>query len=124
MGELGGPLDYWGTVEWDVIQRINRVKPLEIYKTKEILNRKITVCVFVNGNSAVTAGYSVTHPDDEFKKDIAEIISKGRAMKPKTNVLSPMTLGEGMDKKYILYALADKVFRDIENGLITIKGIK
>lgn len=99
-------------------------KNMIIYKTKEILNRTVTVCVKVASNMVVTAGYSVTHPDDDFDKEIAKKISLGRASKDKTNVLEPMFLGEGMEKKYILFAIADAVFRDIENKKITIKGIR
>lgn len=99
-------------------------KNMIIYKTKEILNRTVTVCVKVASNIVVTAGYSVTHPDDDFDKEIAKKISLGRASKDKTNVLEPMFLGEGMEKKYILFAIADAVFRDIENKKITIKGIR
>lgn len=35
-----------------------------------------------------------------------------------------MFLGEGMNKKFILYSIADHVFNNIENGKTIIKGIK
>ena len=100
------------------------VKDMQIFKTKEILNRKVTVCVNVSDNKLITAGYSVTHPDDEFNNEISKKISIGRALKDKSNILEPMFLGEGMDKKYILYAIADKLLKDIEFRNIQIKGIK
>lgn len=97
---------------------------MKVFKTKSVLNRVVTVCVNVSDNRVITAGYSVAHPDDDFNDDIAKKISLGRADKDKTNILDPMFLGEGMEQKYILYAIADRVFRDIENGKIQIKGIK
>ena len=48
----------------------------------------------------------------------------GRALKDKSNILESIFLGEGMNKKYILYAIADKLLKDIEFKNIEIKGIK
>ena len=35
-----------------------------------------------------------------------------------------MDLGRNMDKKYILYSIAEQLFREIESGKIQIKGVK
>lgn len=84
--------------------------------------REITLTVLVK-DGKVRAGYAVRYPEDEGNDDIAKTISKGRALSDRTNLLD-MTITESMNQKYILYAIVDQLYKDIERGNIVIKGIK
>lgn len=88
------------------------------FKTKELLNRSITVCVVVDGDK-VNTGYAVRRLDDAENVELGKRISFGRANNSKTN----LTITDSLTEKYILSAIANKVLSDIENGTIVIKGI-
>lgn len=103
------------------------IEDMEVVKSKEVLikgqKRNVTVAVVVAGGK-VRTGYSVCMPDDKFSKDLGAKIAKGRAMSDKTNLTPDMVMGVGMDKKYILYAIADNTIGKLERGVIEVKGIK
>ena len=105
----------------------NIMKNLSITKTQTVQigekKREITITV-LSDLGKVRAGYSVRNPEDEKSNpELAKQISKGRAMSDKTNLVD-MNLGRNMDKKYILYSIAEQLFREIESGKIQIKGVK
>lgn len=101
-------------------------KEMEVFKERTIeVNgklRQVIVSVLIAGGK-VHAGYSITHIDDKFNYEIGKKIAKGRALSERTNLVD-MEIGRGMDKKFILYSIADHVFRNLENGVIKIKGVK
>jgi len=116
------------------LQKINKKQKTEKMEnlkkalvTKELVvngvNRTITVIVVSDGKN-IRTGYAVRLPRDEENADMAYKIALGRALKEKTNLTPDMTLGNGMDKKYILYAIAEEIIRNIDRGLVVIKGIK
>lgn len=86
------------------------------------MQREVTVAV-VAIEGVLKAGYSVRMFEDKKIEGLSEKIALGRAMKEKTNLID-MELGRGMDKKYILYSVADSILVQIERGIIPIKGIK
>ncbi len=100
---------------------------MNLVKTKEVtLNetkREITIVVVVE-NGVVKSGYSVKLPEDKENAELAEKIATGRALKEKTNLTPDTELGKGLDKKYILHAIADNLFLKIERGVLKIKGVK
>ncbi len=100
---------------------------MNLVKTKEVtLNetkREITIVVVVE-NGVVKSGYSVKLPEDKADAKLAEKIATGRAIKEKTNLTPNTELGKGLDKKYILHAIADNLFLKIERGVLKIKGVK
>lgn len=96
---------------------------MKYFKTKEILNRSITVCVVVEGDK-VNTGYNIRFLTDVEDPERTKTISYGRAMKEKTNLTTGLTITKGLTEKYILAAIANKVLADIENGTIVIKGIR
>ena len=103
------------------------IKNLSITKTQSVQigekKREITITV-LSDLGKVRAGYSVRNPEDKKSNpELAKQISTGRAMSDKTNMVD-MNLGRNMDKKYILYAIAEQLFREIESGKIQIKGVK
>ena len=103
------------------------MKNLSITKTQSVQigekKREITITV-LSDLGKVRAGYSVRNPEDKKSNpELAKQISTGRAMSDKTN-LADMNLGRNMDKKYILYSIAEQLFREIESGKIQIKGVK
>lgn len=105
-------------------QEILETKTMNYFKTKEILNREITVVVSVSeeGCTQVYSGYSVRNPDDKPNKELAKKIALGRAFK---KTLTPdLAITKSMKHKYILAAIAEKLLSDIERGNIEIKGIK
>lgn len=113
---------------------IKKLKEMKALKTKEItikgteLTRIVTVGVFMNEDGILSAGYSVTHPEDadKFDKSLSNHIASGRANSPKTNLLkgeNSITLAGDVDK-YLLYAVADNLLSKIEKGKIQIKGIR
>ena len=105
----------------------NAVKPISITKTETVLigkkKREITITVLIK-DGKVRAGYSIRNPEDKkTNPELAKQISTGRALSDKTNLVD-MIIGLGMDRKYILYAIAEQLFREIGSGKIQIKGIK
>lgn len=103
------------------------MKNLSITKTQTVQigkkKREITITV-LSDLGKVRAGYSVRNPEDKKSNpELAKQISTGRAMSDKTNLVD-MDLGRNMDKKYILYSIAEQLFREIESGKIQIKGVK
>lgn len=105
----------------------NIMKNLSVTKTQTVQigkkKREITITV-LSDLGKVRAGYSVRNPEDKKSNpELAKQISKGRAMSDKTNLVD-MDLGRNMDKKYILYSIAEQLFREIESGKIQIKGVK
>ena len=58
------------------------------------------------------------NPLDKFDKEKSKIISKGRAMNDKTNLITDMVVGIGMNKKYILYAFTASMIGSILGLLI------
>ena len=106
---------------------LSTMKNLSITKTQTVQigkkKREITITV-LSDLGKVRAGYSVRNPEDKKSNpELAKQISKGRAMSDKTNLVD-MDLGRNMDKKYILYSIAEQLFREIESGKIQIKGVK
>lgn len=101
-------------------------KQMEISKTQVLKingkKREVTLVVLTEQNK-IKAGYSVRVPGDKKNEKLGKSIAKGRALKPKTNLID-MELGKGLDRKFILYAIADDLFKKIERGIIEIKGIK
>lgn len=100
---------------------------MNLVKTKEVtLNntkREITIAIVVE-NGVVKSGYSIRLPEDKANAELAEKIATGRAFKEKTNLTPDTELGKGLDKKYILHAIADNLFLKIERGVLKIKGVK
>ena len=103
------------------------VKQISVTKTETVQigkkKREITITVLIQ-DGKVRAGYSVRNPEDKKSNpELAKQISIGRALSDKTNLVD-MIVGIGMDKKYILYAIAEQILRQIGSGTIQIKGIK
>ena len=106
-------------------------KPMSITKTETVLigkkKREITITVLTEENNPfkLRAGYSVRNPEDKKSNpELGKQISIGRAMSDKTNMVD-MYIGEGMqNKKYILYAIAEQLFRELSSGTRKIKGVK
>lgn len=100
---------------------------MNLVKTKEVIlnetKREITIVVVVE-NGVVKSGYSVRLPEDKANEKLAEKIATGRAVKERTNLTPDTELGKGLDKKYILHAIADNLFLKIERGVLKIKGVK
>ena len=99
---------------------------MKVVKTTSVkigeVDREVTIVVAVcNGN--VRTGYSVRMPNDKPIEGLGEKIALGRAMNDRTNLTSDMVMGIGMDKKYILYAIAENWLKVISKGGI-VKGIK
>lgn len=109
-----------------IIKIKQNFKQMEISKTQVLKingkKREVTLVVLTEQNK-IKAGYSVRVPGDKKNEQLGKSIAKGRALKPKTNLID-MELGKGLDRKFILYAIADDLFKKIERGIIEIKGIK
>lgn len=113
------------------IQPPTTAKPMSVTKTETVLigkkKREITITVLTTKDNPfkVQAGYSVRNPEDKKSNpELGKQISIGRAMSDKTNMVD-MYLGEGMqNKKYILYAIAEQLFRELSSGTRKIKGVK
>lgn len=84
--------------------------------------REITLTI-LNEGLKLRAGYSVRMPNDEPIEGLSEKIAEGRALSDKTNLVD-MELGKGMVKKYILRAVLESLFKQVERGVIQIKGVK
>lgn len=108
-----------------------KAKAVSITKTETVTigkkKREITITVLTEENNPfkLRAGYSVRNPEDKkSNSELAKQISIGRAMSDKTNMVD-MYLGEGMqNKKYILYSIAEQLFRELNSGTRQIKGVK
>lgn len=107
-----------------------KAEKMSVTKTKTLVvndvTREITITVLTTADNPyeVRAGYSVKVPEDMDDPNLSKAISIGRALNDRTN-LTNMSLGEGMqNKKYILFAIMDQIFREIQSGVIKIKGIK
>lgn len=102
------------------------ITDMEIYKERTIeINgklRQVIISVVAVGQK-LHAGYAITHIDDKFDEKIGKLVAKGRALNERTNLVD-MELGKGMDKKFVLYSVADHIFKQLENGKIIIKGVK
>lgn len=102
------------------------IKDMKVVKTKNVSiqgqARALTIAVLVV-KGYVRAGYSIKMPADKEVEGLSEKIAEGRALTDRTNLLD-MTMGIGMDKKYILHAIADNLIQEIEEGKIVIKGVK
>lgn len=99
-------------------------KQLTIFKKYELptVKRTVTICIMID-QTIVKAGYAVLAPGDKYNEELAQKISFGRAVNDRTNMVE-MQCGFGMDKKYIVYAIADNLAKQIDNGKFVIKGIK
>lgn len=104
----------------NIAMQITKTQPLKINGVKRI----VTIAVVVGFDCKVNTGYSVCLPEDVFKEKLSIDIAVGRALKPKTNLTPDMEVGKGMDKKYILYAIAEDALKRIEKGTLVIKGIR
>lgn len=135
---LTGNFKWENTPEgWDFWAKINRGEyshtpsseiSMKITKTEKIKvkgkhEREVTIAVVVS-EGQVRAGYSVRLLGDKKVKNISETIAVGRAMKDKTNLIDDMVMGIGMDKKYILYAIAESILKRIERGSLEIVGVR
>ena len=102
------------------------VKNLKAVVTKEMTfsgeKRTLTVVTIVE-DGVVKTGYAVCLPEDKFDEALAEKIATGRARKEKTNLTDGMVMGIGMDKKYIVYAIAENILNAIGKGRM-VKGIR
>ena len=119
--------EYFKRKKAEITKQQPNMKNLSITKTQTVqINKKkreITITV-LSDLGKVRAGYSVRNPEDKKSNpELAKQISTGRAMSDKTNLVD-MDLGRNMDKKYILYSIAEQLFREIESGKIQIKGVK
>lgn len=120
-------IDECEVVSFEEYFKRKNTKNLSITKTQSVQigkkKREITITV-LSDLGKVRAGYSVRNPEDKKSNpELAKQISTGRAMSDKTNLVD-MSLGRNMDKKYILYSIAEQLFREIESGKIQIKGVK
>lgn len=112
-----------GTTTTNIIKN----KTMEILKTLELeingKSRDVTLFGTFTGNF-VNVGYSVRRPIDKENPKLAKTIAKGRALSPKTNLTEGMSVTNTTRKKYILDAILERVAKEIEWGVIEIKGVK
>lgn len=111
-------------MEQSTPKKDKEIKQLTIFKKYELptVKRTVTICITID-QTIVKAGYAVLAPGDKYNEELAQKISFGRAVSNRTNMLE-MQCGFGMDKKYIVYAIADNLAKQIDNGKFVIKGIK
>lgn len=122
---------FWYPINQNVVrQKVSQViqNNMVVTKTKALKvkgkDRDITVAVILDRNSGeIKGGYSVRMSEDKANDELGNKIAIGRANSPRTNLLE-MQCGEGMDKKFILYAIADNILGKIERGVIDIKGVR
>lgn len=103
-----------------------KFKDMQITKTEKIkINDKIrnVTIVVLNEGKKVKAGYSICMPQDKVNDELGGKIALGRAKNERTNLVD-MELGKGLDRKFIMYAIAEDLLRKIERGIIKIKGVK
>lgn len=124
----GGEDNTYPIVDLDLFEKSKQEEKMEV-KVIQIQNvkingveRNLTVCVVYDGK-ILRGGYSIKLPTDTENKKLAEKIAYGRAMNPKTNLIY-MEVGKGMDRKFIFHAVAEDLVRQIERGVVTIKGVK
>lgn len=104
----------------EIEMKVVRSKEVTIKGTTD--KRTITIMVAIV-DDIIRTGYSVRMPNDTDNPTLAETIAKGRALNNRTNLTPDMICGIGMNKKYILYAIADHWLKVITNGGLEIKGI-
>lgn len=107
-------------IEATIMKKVFKKQKVKI--NKKII-RDITLVVLIDSDGLIRAGYSIKLPEDKENVELAKKIAIGRAMSDRTNLID-MEVGEGMDEKYILYAIAEHLIRKIEFGSIKIKGVK
>ena len=103
----------------------NNVKHESYFKKVISLNgkeRAVTIATIVSHSNIVAVGYSVKHPNDKENEGISKIISKGRALEPKTSLLRE-TLPEKFIDKRVLNGVAEMVLNKISKGEIKLKGV-
>lgn len=103
-----------------------KFKEMQITKTETIeINGKerVVTIVVLNEGAKLKAGYSVCMPQDKVNEELGNKIALGRAKSPKTNLVD-MELGKGLDRKFVLYVIAEDLLKKIERGIIEIKGVK
>lgn len=104
-----------------------------VYKTHNVvingLKRKITFSAcFINDTPRV--GYSVVHPSDEIKSlepsqiKLGETIARNRALDNRTNLLPHGTMSKIFHTRQLLRHLIEEVKWQLENGVLSIKGIR
>lgn len=107
-------------------QEIKKTINMQVVKQEKVkINgklRNLTIVVLIS-EGQVRGGYSVKNPEDKDNETLAIAIARGRAMSDRTNLLD-MCIGIGMDKKFILYSIAEHLIRKIKGGSIKIKGVK
>lgn len=96
-----------------------------VYKQCEFKNRQLLICIcYEHYFSQVYVGYSVCNTEDVFNKELGEKIALGRALKKSLYFDKDMSMSNFLGKsKQLLEQIADKVIFDIQNEIITIKGI-
>ena len=100
-------------------------KQLSITKTEVILlgkkKREVTITVLTTDFGRIRAGYAVRNPEDKKSdQDFAKQISTGRALSDKTTLVN-YEYTQDLKKKFVLYAVAEQLFRDISYGKVEIK---
>lgn len=103
-----------------------KFKDVQITKTEKIKingkSRNVTIVV-LNEGKKVKAGYSIRMPQDKANDELGDKIALGRAKNERTNLVD-MELGKGLDRKFIMYAIAEDLLKQIERGVIKVKGVK
>lgn len=98
---------------------------MKVVKSEDIevngKKRNLTIVVMIS-EAEVRAGYSIKVPEDKQNSELGEKIATGRALSDRTNLVD-MVCGIGMNKKYILYSIAEHLIRQVQRGTIQIKGI-
>lgn len=99
---------------------------MKITKTEKVKingkSRNVTIVV-LNEGKKVKAGYSIRMPQDKENDELGGKIALGRAKNERTNLVD-MELGKGLDRKFIMYAIAEDLLKQIERGVIKVKGVK
>lgn len=107
--------------------KVNKIKNKQsiVYKQCEFKSRQLLICICYEHNSSqVYVGYSVCNTEDVFNKELGEKIALGRALKKSLYSDKDMSMSNFLGKsKQLLEQIADKVIFDIQNEIITIKGI-
>lgn len=110
----------------ELIKENQDKKDMKVVKSKTLTingqERDVTIVVLLQ-DGQLYGGYSVRVPEDKQNDILAEKIATGRALKESTNLLD-MEVGQGMYRKFILYAVADYLLGKIQKGVINIKGVK
>lgn len=99
---------------------------MEVYRTFDFKNRKITLCVTAN---PIKVGYSVKVKEDEENSELGRKIALGRALNSKTNIMKDFAdlvidTTDLKKAKSTLHTIALGFQKRIETGGYQIKGIK